>query len=197
LESIRRIRSGSRVKCASGEVSEQEQNPRWIAPKCFTRNVQGDNLEALKALPPKSPAQWQDAVSAPFGLKLYRRQCLAVLRDYLAKAATSGDASTAFYKFARRPYQDAPALPGLPYICRRVPTAGGKTILAAHSIAVACDAFMKSETPCALWAVADDPRPDARDPSGPRASEPAGACGTICRECSGDDESALCKTRRL
>jgi type III restriction enzyme len=34
-----------------------------------------------------------------------------------------------------------------------VPTGGGKTILAAHSIAIACDAFLKSETPCVLWLV--------------------------------------------
>ncbi|MDQ6702788.1 MAG: DEAD/DEAH box helicase family protein [Pseudomonadota bacterium] len=92
-------------------------------------------------------------MSAPFGLKLYQRQCLAVLRDYLAEAATTGDASTAFYKFTRRPYQDAPALPGLPYVCLRVPTGGGKTILAAHSIGIAAEAFLKSETPCVLWLV--------------------------------------------
>lgn len=92
-------------------------------------------------------------MSAPFGLKLYQRQSLDALRDYLAEAAATRDASTAFYRLTRRPYQDAPALPGLPYICLRVPTGGGKTILAAHSIAIACDAFLKSETPCVLWLV--------------------------------------------
>lgn len=75
------------------------------------------------------------------------------MRDYLAEVAATGDANTAFYKFTRRPYHDAPALPGLPYICLRVPTGGGKTIMAAHSIAVAADAFLKSETPCVLWLV--------------------------------------------
>jgi type III restriction enzyme len=92
-------------------------------------------------------------VSAPFGLKLYQRQSLDALRDYLAEAAATGDANLAFYNHTHRPYQDAPALPGLPYICLRVPTGGGKTILAAHSIGIGCDAFLKSETPCVLWLV--------------------------------------------
>ena len=92
-------------------------------------------------------------MSAPFGLKLYQRQSLDALRDYLAEAAATGDANLAFYNHTHRPYQDAPALPGLPYICLRVPTGGGKTILAAHSIGIGCDAFLKSETPCVLWLV--------------------------------------------
>ena len=90
---------------------------------------------------------------APFTLKSYQLQCLAALRDYLAEVAATDDANTAFYKFTRRPYQEAPALPGLPYVCLRVPTGGGKTIIAAHSVAVAADAFLKSETPCVLWLV--------------------------------------------
>lgn len=90
---------------------------------------------------------------SPFTLKLYQEQCLTALRNYLAEVASSGDADTAFYKFTRRPYHAAPALPGLPYICLRVPTGGGKTILAAHSVAVAASAFLKSDTPCVLWLV--------------------------------------------
>ena len=46
-----------------------------------------------------------------------------------------------------------PALPGLPYVCLRVPTGGGKTVLAAYSVAVAADAYLKTETPCVLWLV--------------------------------------------
>lgn len=90
---------------------------------------------------------------APFQLKQYQLDCLKALRVYLAEVATTGDADTAFYKFTRRPYQEAPALPGLPYVCLRVPTGGGKTILAAHAVAVAADAFLKVENPCVLWLV--------------------------------------------
>ncbi|MGA7383712.1 MAG: DEAD/DEAH box helicase family protein [Methylocella sp.] len=96
-------------------------------------------------------------MSAPFALKLYQRQSLDALRNYLAEAAEPGDASTAFYNYTHRSYRDSPALPGLPYVCLRVPTGGGKTILAAHSIGIACDAFLKSETSCALWLVPSQP----------------------------------------
>ncbi|MGH6852363.1 MAG: hypothetical protein ACREDJ_04015 [Methylocella sp.] len=92
-------------------------------------------------------------MSAPFSLKPYLRQSLAALHDYLAEAAAADDAKMSFYTLTRRPYQDAPALPGLPYICLRAPAGGGKTILAAHAIGIACDAFIKSEAPCALWLV--------------------------------------------
>ena len=90
---------------------------------------------------------------APFTLNGYQLECLKALRLYLAEVASTGDANTAFYKFTRRPYQAAPALPGLPYVCLRVPTGGGKTILAAHAVEVAADAFLKVENPCVLWLV--------------------------------------------
>lgn len=90
---------------------------------------------------------------SPFTLRLYQEQCLTALGNYLSEVAATGDADTAFYKFTRRPYHEAPALPGLPYICLRVPTGGGKTILAAHSVAVAANSFLKSDTPCVLWLV--------------------------------------------
>ena len=88
---------------------------------------------------------------APFALRGYQLECLKALRLYLAETATTGDAGTAFYKFTRRPYHEAPALPGLPYVCLRVPTGGGKTVLAAHAVAAAADAFLKIENPCVLW----------------------------------------------
>ncbi len=96
-------------------------------------------------------------MAAPFTLKLYQEQSLSALGKYLAEVAATGDADTAFYKFARRAYHEAPALPGLPYICLRVPTGGGKTIIAAHSVAVAANTFLKSDTPCVLWLVPSDP----------------------------------------
>jgi type III restriction enzyme len=92
-------------------------------------------------------------MATPFTLKIYQQGCLNALRDYLSEVATTGDADTSFYKLTRRPYVEAPALPGLPYICLRVPTGGGKTILAAHSVGVAADAFLKVENPCVVWLV--------------------------------------------
>ncbi|TXM96591.1 restriction endonuclease subunit R, partial [Methylobacterium sp. WL64] len=92
-------------------------------------------------------------MAQPFQTKLYQKQCLAALSSYLTDVATTSDADTAFYKATRRPYHQPPALPGLPYVCLRVPTGGGKTILASYSIALAADTYLKSETPCVLWLV--------------------------------------------
>ncbi|MGE5538410.1 MAG: DEAD/DEAH box helicase [Gemmatimonas sp.] len=89
----------------------------------------------------------------PFALKPYQRQCLSTLQAYLADVDITGDANTAFYKLTRRAYNDAPALPGMPYVCLRVPTGGGKTVLAAHSIGVAADTLLKTDTPSVLWLV--------------------------------------------
>lgn len=40
-----------------------------------------------------------------------------------------------------------------PYCCIRIPTGGGKTLLAAHSIRVASDAWMERDRPIVLWLV--------------------------------------------
>jgi type III restriction enzyme len=93
-------------------------------------------------------------VPAPlFGLKTYQLQALAALQRFLEKTVELNDADTAFYSLTKRPFMPPPALPGLPYVCLRVPTGGGKTILAAHSIGVAADSFLRSDAPTVLWFV--------------------------------------------
>jgi type III restriction enzyme len=88
---------------------------------------------------------------APFALKLYQRQTLDALKRYLASITDAVDARTAFIIATNRPYQYAPGLDGLPYVCLRVPTGGGKTVLAAHSVGIAADTLLRTETPCVLW----------------------------------------------
>lgn len=93
-------------------------------------------------------------MAAPvFALKSYQLQALTALRRFLEKTVELKDADTAFYSLTKRPFTPLPALPGLPYICLRVPTGGGKTILAAHSIGVAADSFLRSDAPTVLWFV--------------------------------------------
>jgi type III restriction enzyme len=93
-------------------------------------------------------------VPAPlFALKTYQLQALAALQRFLEKTVELNDADTAFYSLTKRPFTPPPALPGLPYVCLRVPTGGGKTILAAHSIGVAADNFLRSDAPTVLWFV--------------------------------------------
>jgi len=91
--------------------------------------------------------------ATPHTLKPYQQQVLDALRDYLADTVATGDGDTAFYRRTKRPYVPVPALPNLPYVCFRVPTGGGKTLLAAHSIAVAATHYLRTETPVALWFV--------------------------------------------
>ncbi len=93
-------------------------------------------------------------MAAPlFSLKGYQLQALTALRRFLEKTVELNDADTAFYSLTKRPFTPPPALPGLPYICLRVPTGGGKTILAAHSIGVAADSFLRSDAPTVIWFV--------------------------------------------
>ena len=88
-----------------------------------------------------------------FALKDYQVQTLASLRRFLEKAVELNDADTAFYAVSKRPFTPPPHLPGLPYVCLRIPTGGGKTIIAAHSIGVAADSFLRTDAPTVLWFV--------------------------------------------
>ncbi len=88
-----------------------------------------------------------------FALKSYQQDALDAVRGWLTEAAASGDADTVFYRATRRAYRPVADLPGVPYACLRLPTGGGKTLLAAHSIGLAADAFLKTDSPVALWLV--------------------------------------------
>ncbi|MBX8814328.1 DEAD/DEAH box helicase family protein [Ochrobactrum sp. MR34] len=91
-----------------------------------------------------------------FTLKNYQHQTLENLSNFLKKTIELNDADTAFYSLTKRPFFAAPGLPGLPYVCLRVPTGGGKTILAAYSVAIAADNFLRCENPTVLWLVPSD-----------------------------------------
>ncbi len=88
-----------------------------------------------------------------FSLKDYQIQTLQALRRFLEKTVELNDADTAFYAMTKRPFVPPPNLDGLPYVCLRIPTGGGKTILAAHSISVAADSYLRTDTPTVLWLV--------------------------------------------
>lgn len=97
-------------------------------------------------------------------LKDYQTDTLAVLRRYLEEARVAGpknayDAVTSAPEQAKRlgryrtDYRPLEALPGSPYVCLRLPTGGGKTLLGAHAIAVARDAWIEKDYPLVLWLV--------------------------------------------
>ena len=98
-------------------------------------------------------------------LKQYQDDTLAVLRRFFEEARMAGP-KNAYETITKEPdYADrlgryggtyrAPLadLPNVPYVCLRLPTGGGKTILGAHAVAVACDAWVEKDYPLVLWLV--------------------------------------------
>jgi type III restriction enzyme len=94
----------------------------------------------------------------PFTLKSYQQASLDTLRAYLGAARIIG-AAPAFNGMERpgirnpRPYAPLQGLPAIPYVCLRLPTGGGKTLLSAHAVKLAADTYLEQEFPLVLWLV--------------------------------------------
>lgn len=92
-------------------------------------------------------------------LKDYQEWALDALSDYFQECSRSLDADTSFYTCTKEfygqgiPYNSVKELPGLPYVCLRIPTGGGKTIVASHSIGIAARGLVHTESPVVLWLV--------------------------------------------
>ena len=88
-----------------------------------------------------------------FQLKNYQNNTLEVLANYLNEARISG-AKEAFYKIkgnSNTPYHAIHGLEDIPNVCLRLPTAGGKTFLSAHSIKLAAQHYVDKDFPKVLW----------------------------------------------
>ncbi len=91
-------------------------------------------------------------------LKTYQTQALDALRQYLEAARVVG-AKAAFDGMDRvgvsngRAYRPLQGMEPVPYACLRIPTGGGKTLLSAHTVKIAADAYLEREFPLALWLV--------------------------------------------
>lgn len=100
-------------------------------------------------------------------LKPYQIDTLDTLRRFFEEARLAGP-KAAYEAIAVEPEQAArigryagayaplAALPDAPYVCLRLPTGGGKTILAAHSIAIARDTWVEKDYPLVVWLVPTD-----------------------------------------
>ncbi len=86
-----------------------------------------------------------------FVLKTYQNQCLDDLRKYLRRTWELQDADAAFREQVGRDYHHVEALKGLPYVCIRVPTGGGKTVLAAYAVGVTTKTLLRLERCLVLW----------------------------------------------
>ena len=88
----------------------------------------------------------------PLRLRDYQVRALATLESYFDDATNLG-AKTAFVVRTERPYRSVPRLPELPYVCLRVPTGGGKTIMAAHTVGIVARRWVQHERIVCLWLV--------------------------------------------
>ncbi|MBE2244756.1 MAG: DEAD/DEAH box helicase family protein [Burkholderiaceae bacterium] len=126
-----------------------------------------------------------------FTLKRFQQQALDTLDAYLRAACVHG-AQAAFteltgYGYRAEPFGDTPC------ICLRIPTGGGKTLLAAHAVGRMARAWPgASPKPLALWLVPSDAirgqtLAALADPAHPFRAALAEGCGDDVRVCSLDD----------
>lgn len=100
-----------------------------------------------------------------FAPKIYQQQVLDSVEAYFTACHESGSSpSVAFFKTTERlwqrglsynPLANFPA--DMPYFCLRVPTGGGKTWLAAKSVALVNTHLLRSEHSLILWLVPSKP----------------------------------------
>ena len=87
-------------------------------------------------------------------LKSYQSAALSVLADFL-HGATQVGAAGAFQQQAGIPYQTEP-FGEIPCVCLRIPTGGGKTLLASHAIVHMAREWQANDAPVAVWLVPSD-----------------------------------------
>ncbi|PPK66263.1 type III restriction enzyme [Methylobacter tundripaludum] len=92
-----------------------------------------------------------------FTLKDYQTRALAALSHFLTEAR-SGTVDEAFKQSYLE--QQLPPIPyrhydfgEMPYVCMRLPTGGGKTVLASYSVSVVQKAYLEQDYPVVLWLV--------------------------------------------
>lgn len=92
-----------------------------------------------------------------FQLKKYQEQTIDALEQFLA-AARLMPVEQAFEQSLNKrgitpyPYRHY-NFDQVPYVCLRLPTGGGKTVLASHAIKVATRAYLEQDYPIVLWLV--------------------------------------------
>ena len=92
-------------------------------------------------------------------LKDYQLRSLEALEKFFALTRSDNGADKAFKEVTREwcgfglEYRDVAELPGLPYVCLRVPTGGGKTIMACHAAGIAMHNLLNADRCVVLWLV--------------------------------------------
>jgi len=95
-------------------------------------------------------------------LKDYQTRVLDSLREFFRQCSKEGNPAPAFQAIQLRngtalaPYVPVPVVgldPRMPYVCLRVPTGGGKTLLACYAAGLAMDELLHAERAVVLWLV--------------------------------------------
>lgn len=126
-------------------------------------------------------------------LKDYQTRVLDSLHEFFRQGAKDGRPEAAFQRVQEKngssivPYIPVSAVglkEGMPYVCLRVPTGGGKTLLACYATGLAMSAFLHAERAVVLWLVPSntilDQTADAlSDPRHPYRQALELACGAV------------------
>ena len=99
-------------------------------------------------------------MQATLTLKTYQRKALDALELFLRQADDMGLAPAWAHAMQREGVQGVPyrgdELGEVPTLCLRIPTGGGKTLLASHAIPLMSRAWAHRSHPVALWLVPSD-----------------------------------------
>ena len=90
-------------------------------------------------------------------LKQYQQEAVNVLVQYctgirqcLARENPRPE-RLAYEAITERDYYTPPGFDGVPYVCIRIPTGGGKTLMAAHAVGAIGDKLLRTDRPVCLW----------------------------------------------
>lgn len=93
-----------------------------------------------------------------FALKNYQQRAVDALENFLSRCKQGESVPSAYRETLKD--QNMPAFAykeygfdQVPYVCFRIPTGGGKTILGSYAIAVAASAYLDTDYPITLWLV--------------------------------------------
>lgn len=92
-------------------------------------------------------------------LKKYQQNSLDALTLYLQRCAVYKDVKKAYAESTKENFNGAEGLyndagfTNIPYVCLRLPTGGGKTFLASHSIPIICKEYLSRDFSLVIWLV--------------------------------------------
>ena len=93
-----------------------------------------------------------------FVLKSYQKRAVEVLESFLLRCQTMETVEEAYQASIKE--QSMPELAyrnhgfkNMPYVCFRIPTGGGKTILGSYAIDIAARKYLNTDAPITLWLV--------------------------------------------